>query len=258
MSRTGQAPIAPAETAAILVTTRGMAPGTRFHWHTHPQHQLAWAPTGVLIAVAGEGTWVLPPTRALWIPARVPHEISCHGRATMRALYLRPKLCPITWSQPQPVSAGPLLAELINHVADPGLDPLRRARAEAVLIDNLEPVSRATIDAPMPTDDRAADVARALLDEPRDPRSLDQWGSHVGASARTLARAFADGTGIPFGRWRTAVRLRAALPYLAAGESVARVARRVGYGTPSAFVAAFRRETGLTPGGYFRPDRPGP
>jgi AraC-like DNA-binding protein len=29
------------------------------------------------------------------------------------------------------------------------------------------------------------------------------------------------------------------------------VARHVGYETPSAFVAAFRRETGLTPAAYF-------
>jgi len=33
---------------------------------------------------------------------------------------------------------------------------------------------------------------------------------------------------------------------------VSRVAARVGYETPSAFIAAFRRETGLPPGAYFR------
>jgi AraC-like DNA-binding protein len=54
-----------------------------------------------------------------------------------------------------------------------------------------------------------------------------------------------------FGRWRTLLRLQAALPLLAAGEPVGRVARRVGYETPSAFIAAFRRETGLTPAAYF-------
>ena len=252
MSRTGHG--APGS-AAILVGTLGMPPGTRFDTHTHDEHhQLVWARTGVLIVVAEAGTWVLPPTRALWIPATVPHETSSSGRTTMRTLYLRSELCPITWSSPQPIAAGPLLAELIGYLAETSLDPQRRARAEAVLIDLLEPVAQATIEAPLPVDDRARDVAQALIDNPADPRSLDQWGRHVGASARTLARAFANETGIPFARWRTSVRLRAALPHLAAGESVAKVARRVGYGTPSAFVAAFRRETGLTPGGYFRTD----
>jgi AraC-like DNA-binding protein len=51
----------------------------------------------------------------------------------------------------------------------------------------------------------------------------------------------------------TLLRLQAALSMLAAGEPVSRVAGRVGYDTPSAFVAAFRRETGQTPGTFFRP-----
>jgi len=54
------------------------------------------------------------------------------------------------------------------------------------------------------------------------------------------------------GRWRSLLRLEAALPALAAGEPVGNVARRVGYESASAFVAAFRRETGVTPAAYFR------
>jgi AraC-like DNA-binding protein len=252
MSRDGHGSWVADPAAAIFVGTLGMPPGTRFGTHTHENHQLVWARTGVLTVVAEGGTWVLPPTRALWIPATVPHETSSAGRATMRTLYLRPELCPITWSQLQPVSAGPLFTELIGHLAETDLDPGRRARAEAVLFDLLQPVAQSTIEAPLPHDARARDVAAALIGNPADPRSLDQWGRQVGASGRTLARAFANETGISFSRWRTSVRLRAALPHLAAGESVAKVSRLVGYGTPSAFVAAFRRETGLTPGEYFR------
>jgi AraC-like DNA-binding protein len=55
-----------------------------------------------------------------------------------------------------------------------------------------------------------------------------------------------------FGRWRRLARLQAALPLLANGQSVGAVARHVGYQTASAFVAAFRTETGLTPAAYFR------
>jgi AraC-like DNA-binding protein len=38
---------------------------------------------------------------------------------------------------------------------------------------------------------------------------------------------------------------------LATGESVGNVANLVGYESVSAFVAAFRRETGVTPSAYF-------
>lgn len=63
---------------------------------------------------------------------------------------------------------------------------------------------------------------------------------------------FLADAGIPFARWRASVRLQTAIPLLAAGESVAAVAGYVGYETPSAFIAAFRRHTGVTPGAYFR------
>lgn len=170
----------------------------------------------------------------------------------MHSVSLDPCHCPIDWTRPQPVAVGPPLAGLINHLAEPALNPDRRGRAEAVLLDLLEPVATATVDAPMPRDPRAREVAAALRDYPADLRALDAWGHAVGASSRTLARSFRADTGLGFDRWRTLMRLQAALPELAAGVPVITVARHVGFRTSSAFVAAFRRETGLTPGACFR------
>jgi AraC-like DNA-binding protein len=45
--------------------------------------------------------------------------------------------------------------------------------------------------------------------------------------------------------------MSAALSRLATGASVTRVAHDIGYGSTSAFVVAFRRATGTTPGAYF-------
>ena len=87
---------------------------------------------------------------------------------------------------------------------------------------------------------------------PPIPRTLHEWGRTVGASSRTLARAFLSDTGLSFGRWRTLVRLQASLPYLAEQVPVNAVARLVGYRTTSAYVAAFRAHTGVTPGRYFQ------
>jgi AraC-like DNA-binding protein len=150
------------------------------------------------------------------------------------------------------VTASPLLAELIGYLGEDGLGPAARARGEAVLADLLQPVPMTTIEVRFPADARARAVADALHQDPASPRTLAEWGHEVGASARTLARAFLAETGLPFGRWRTLLRLQAALPALAAGEPAGRVAHRVGYETPSAFAAAFRRETGTSPAGYFR------
>jgi len=126
-----------------------------------------------------------------------------------------------------------------------------RARAEAVLSDLLRPVGATTLRVPMPRDPRAARVARELGAHPSDPRDLAEWGQAVGASGRTLARLFRAETGLAFGAWRTRLRLQATLPMLAAGSTVAAAARHAGYATPSAFVSAFRRTTGVSPGAYF-------
>src|SRR5262249_28579135 len=151
-----------------------------------------------------------------------------------------------------PVAASPLLAELIGYLERSDLDADRRAHAETMLADLLQPVAMTSIDVRMPTEERARKVADALAADPADNRTLFGGGHAVGASARPLARAFVAATGLPFGRWRGLLRLQAAISALAAGEPVGNVARRVGYESASSFVAAFRRETGMTPAAYFR------
>jgi AraC-like DNA-binding protein/quercetin dioxygenase-like cupin family protein len=236
--------------AAVVVASFPMPPGTVFDWHTHEDHQLAWASSGVLTVITEQATWVLPPTRALWIPAGLPHETGADGRALMRSLYVKPGT--FGWAAPTVVEASPLLAELIGYLAKQELDSDQRKHAETLLADLLTPVKVTTIELRLPEKEPARSVAEALRRDPNDKRTLAEWGLTVNASERTLARAFLEGTGMPFGRWRTAIRLQAALPMLAAGDAVGRVATRVGYERPSAFVAAFRRELGVTPTAYFR------
>jgi AraC-like DNA-binding protein/quercetin dioxygenase-like cupin family protein len=240
--------------AGFFVCTFPMSASTLFDWHVHDDHQLAWTSAGTLTVLTEGATWVLPPARALWIPAGLPHETKATGRALMRSVYVPPALSPVNWTEPTVVAASPLLAEVISYL-DGELTETRRSHAEALLSDLLTPIPVTVLNVRFPDDQIAGPVARALRDNPADQRTLADWGCAVGASERTLARAFVAGTGLPFGRWRSQFRVQAALPLLAAGEPVGRVAPRVGYETPSAFVAAFRRETGVTPAAYFERPR---
>jgi AraC-like DNA-binding protein len=229
-----------------------MPAGTVFDWHVHEDHQLAWASSGVLTVRSRTAAWVLPPTRALWIPAGVRHETLSEGVATMKTAYVKPSACSISWRTCTPVAATSLIADLLSFLVNDDLVFSRRAHAEELLFDLLEPVPTVSFDVRMPTDDRALHVAKMLIGNPADDRTLAEWGRDVGASSRTLARAFVSETGLTFARWRVHVRLHCAMEALGSREPVSEIARKVGYESSSAFVAAFRRETGITPAQYFR------
>lgn len=234
----------------IVVQAFTLPDGHRFASHRHPTHQLAWAARGLVNMRVGSQVWVLPRSRGLWIPADVPHEVLVGGPTTMMGIYFDPAACPIDWTDPTVVATSGLLADLLEHLGG-DLTLAQRRRVEAVVFDLLSPLPVTVLDVPMPSDHRAAAIAAALTADPADGRSLAAWGRDVGASSRTLARVIKRETGLGFERWRTQVRIAAALTRLGAGASVTRVAHDVGYASTSAFVAAFRRTTGATPGAYF-------
>lgn len=235
--------------AALVVD---LAADDRLDWHSHDQHQLAFASRGVLVVAVDGASWVLPRSRAIWIPAGVRHAVAVAGDTTMVNLYIETSRCPLTFTEPAVIDADGLVGELAGHLIRTELTADERGRAEAVLWDLVRPVPVTALSPPMPQDDRARRPAEALLADVADPRSLADWGRSVGASTRTLSRIFRAETGMGFARWRTRARLTTALPLLRSGLSVGAVAGRVGYATPSAFVAAFRREIGTTPAQYFR------
>ncbi|MFF3642262.1 helix-turn-helix domain-containing protein [Streptomyces sp. NPDC002564] len=259
MSRTGQptpadaarGPAGPIVTA-LFIGDFPMPRGSALGVHRHPEHQLAWPSRGLLRFWTARGSWLLPPTLALWIPAGLPHAPESEGDAVLGSLYLAPGHGPAApWPAPTVLALNPLARALLDHLVRTDLAPAARARAEAVLFDVLRPVPVTDVSVPEPADPRARTVARALAADPADGRTLGEWGAGVGASERTLARLFATETGLAFGRWRQRLRMRAAMPVLAEGLPLDAVARRVGYASASSFAAAFHRTVGLTPRQYF-------
>jgi AraC-like DNA-binding protein/quercetin dioxygenase-like cupin family protein len=235
---------------AIVIGSWALEAGFWFELHSHPQPQLLWSPRGVLGVAVDDDHWVLPPTRALWLPSDVVHRTGANRTAVVHGIFLDAARCPVTWSRPTVLAVGPLLAELVGHLGRHDLDEAARARAEAVLLDLLEPLPSAPLAVRMPSDPRAVRVAEALRDNPSDQSGLAAFAQLADTSARTLSRLFVAETGSSFDRWRTGIRMWAAVTMLADGQPVSRVAHAVGYATPSAFLAAFRRTVGTTPTGY--------
>lgn len=235
----------------ILLTERIIA--ERDHdvgHHMHTAHELLWGMEGSRTVQSGAFAWLLPPTVGMWIPAGTPHTGLITAGASYYCTLIHPDRCPITWTEMTPVAMTPPLREMLLHLHSAPLEDDERHRAELVVIDLIRSVKVTTVALPMPFDARARDVAVALLAQPADDRTIDEWGRHVGAAGRTLNRLFTRQTGMSFSQWRMHARVRSALPLLAAGAGLAEVGRRVGYQTPSGFVRVFRQVTGQTPGAF--------
>jgi AraC-like DNA-binding protein len=233
----------------------------RLSAHRHGWAQLVYARTGVMHVTVEDRVWLVPPTRAAWIPAGLPHAIEFRGEVALRTLYLAPARAA---QVVRPDEAGgaaractlevsPLLSALVLHILAIGmLDPAvpRHDRLAGLLTDLLADAPALDLALPLPADARARRFTEALRADPASHHDLDALAARCGASLRTIQRHVQQQTGMPLDAWRQKARLTHSIALLAAGSSVAAAAQASGYESSSAFAAAFRRQFGVPPGRF--------
>jgi AraC-like DNA-binding protein len=221
--------------------------------HSHPEDQLLFASSGVMTLSTKQGVWVVPPMRALWIPANTPHSVAMSGPVSMRTLYFLPRLCRRLRGKCFVMNVSMLLRELILHACKfkrLSRRALEERRIIEILADQLKAVDSIPLQLPHPMDARAMRVVKALLANPGDQRDLEKLCRDCGAGKRTIQRVFLEETKMNFGRWRQQLRLLHGLQLMASGEKVTAAALEAGYNSPSAFISMFRRQLGTTPMRY--------
>lgn len=226
--------------------------------HTHKRAQLLIANTGILTVTTDAASFVVPPQRAAWIPAGVPHEVQCRSRVSVQAIYIDPaarlglpKKCGV-------IEVSGLLRELAAEVIRLPIDADLKDRDQLVMdliLDEILAAPSIRLDVPMPQDPRLVRVCRSILGDPAHDDTLDDWAKTIGMGRRTFTRVFRKETHMSFADWRQHVRLMEAVSRLANGEPVLTVALDVGYNSPSAFTAMFRRVFGVAPRGYLKRGR---
>lgn len=105
-----------------------------------------------------------------------------------------------------------------------------------------------------PRDSRLRNICQAILADPSDNRTIDEWARIVGMSRRALTRNFRLQTGLSLAVWRQQARLEEATARLKMGKSVTRVAYEVGYESIATFSTIFRQNFGMSPSRYARSD----
>jgi len=223
--------------------------------HSHLEDQLLFASTGVMTVRTKEGIWVVPPLRAVWIPANTFHSVEISGQVSMRTLYFLPRLCRALAHKCFVMNVSPLLKELILHACKFKRMSRRAAterRIVELILDQLKAVECVPLQLPHPMDGRAVRVVQALVANPSDQRTLTHLSKECGASKRTIQRLFLAETKMSFSKWRQQLRLLHGMQLLARGEKVTAAALESGYSSTSAFISMFREQLGTTPTRYLQ------
>lgn len=241
----------------LLVRTLGLklSNGHIIEGHEHSWGQVIFASRGVMQVDAEGARWAVPPMRCLWVPAGISHTVRIIGETWMRTIYVRPDLAAVLPVNCRVLNVSPLLREIILEIV--GLRMLSQpvkthSHLAAVLIDQLTTADEISPKITMPVDPRAVRLADIISSDPANKSPLADLARSAGAGARTLERLFVRETGLSVGRWRLQARLMMAIRLLIEGNPVNEAAFASGYESPSAFVAIFKREIGITPGQYLR------
>jgi quercetin dioxygenase-like cupin family protein len=237
-------------TRAIVTRRTAYAHGHHIRPHWHARAQFVFAVEGTMRVRTARRVWIVPTSRALWVPAHTVHEIQMFDTVKMHSLYVNeaaaqgmPAACAV-------LSVTPLLRELIVRAAalpaaydetgDEGL-------LMQLLMAEIRRLAPCALDLPLPESADLSGLCERILADfsTRRPCAVDAGEMHI--STRTLYRRFLRETGITFARWKQQALLLESIRRLAQGVPVTTVAVDLGYESPSAFSTMFRRALGIAP-----------
>lgn len=244
--------------------------------HRHVWAQVVICVSGVARVSAERATYLVPGSRAVWIPPGVEHAVVALEAAELRSLYLHqddgapgprvPAAEQPAWRSCRVLEVSPLLRELVlqmdtarDDAAPVEVPDLQRERRLGELaLDELRRAAPVPLGFELPQDKRLRNLCEAVLADPTRHATLDGWAAEAGASPRTVARLFRQELGSSFGPWRQQVLLAHAMTLAARGRPMGVIAAELGYASASAFTAMVRRSVGAPPARFFGKPAPLP
>lgn len=230
------------------------AKGTHLGAHVHREAQLVFAAHGTMQVTTPEGRWLVPPGRAVWVPARLEHAIDVLADIEMRTLYFD-----VAWLAQEArsrsldaefvVRVSPLLRESILALFEPHQAAERNALLLRLVMLELHQAEDPTTFIPLPHEPRCRRAADIVLADPAATHDIENLARQVGTSGRTLSRLFASETHLSFKSWCQRARIAAAIERWSVNPriTVKQAAAELGYASFPAFSHAFRQVTGKTP-----------
>ncbi|EOD78870.1 Transcriptional regulator, AraC family [Grimontia indica] len=222
--------------------------------HKHYRGQLICIDEGLIQVNTEEGTWLLPPHRAGWIPPEAMHSVYFHGSVKGWSLLLLPSACHQLPKSPCVIGMNDVIKVLANRIL--GWSKTTEVSPDqshilCVILNEIRRAPHENLYFPLPRDPRLQRIAHSMLDNLGSTKSVEHWASIGATSSRTLRRLVRTELNMSFNMWRQQIQLIHAMEMLARGKSVGDVSFALGYATPSNFIAMFRKVYGESPARYF-------
>ena len=219
---------------------------------------LLYAIAGALRLELDEGSWLLPPSFAAWIPAHTPMIVVLDQAVTSCSVLTQEALSPSMPRAPRVFQMSALARRMIHHCRRWGPDDPQPEEAKhfflallgvcAELLPYSVDVQRPSAADPIVM--RALEVTEERLSEPLRFRDIARA---VHRSERSLQRQFVRCAGLSWSAALRKLRMIRAVELLSSTDySVLRVAGECGYASVSAFNRAFLDAVGATPTDFRR------
>ncbi|MGY3616927.1 AraC family transcriptional regulator [Bradyrhizobium sp. USDA 10063] len=238
----------------VHLVARHYRRGVRLDTHMHREAQLVYAAEGTMQVTTPKGRWLVPPDRAVWVPALLEHSIDVLADIQMRTLYFE-----LPWLKRNArgnslgaefvVRVSPLLHQTILSLFDRQDDHERTALLLRLVMLELDQAEDSATFIPLPQEPRCRRAANIVLANPTAQHEIETLAREVGTSARTLSRLFSSETQLSFKSWCQRARIAAAIERLSTESdvSIKQIAADLGYASVPAFSHAFRQVMGKTP-----------
>jgi AraC-like DNA-binding protein len=231
------------------------ADGITYDWHSHSRHQLLYAFSGTLRVEADSGLYLLPPQRAMWIPAGVMHRTTLN-KVHSGSVFFHPELVPTTINEVRIISVAPIVREMVLFAMR---WPVNRDCNDAIansFFKTFGLLCSGWLEEEMPfrlpaSQSKQIAAAMEYTLENLESATVEEAAKAAALSPRHFRRRFAEETGIVWRQFRLHARILRAMELLTEPHAnITNVAYSVGFNSLSAFAKSFALIARETPSAY--------
>ena len=220
------------------------------HWHQHERAQLLYCSQGSFHLEITNREFLVPPSRAIWIPARMQHYAYSAKPVSHRSLYFDTEHFKRVPTQMEVIKVTPLLKELIIRAClfqDNYTENSPESRIAMVIIDEVLKATIEPFSLPLSHHTTLTKIKKYILDHLATKLTHSKIAKEFHVNPKTLSRLCKKETGMTLGQWVMQIKLFKAIEMVTTGASTTLTAQSLGYSNDSSFIVRFKTLTGCTP-----------